>query len=235
MPPLAHINWLSYYRIISTNFPTIDLFEGVAPPEDWEALFAVEQLTNPRIRDEIGDITLVPPERRVSGNGASYVIYPFVQISPERPSRFSSGRLYGAFYAAQNFETAVREVAYHRAKFHLATNDDPVQTQGRVLKGSINAHLHDVRGPEWDNVRHPTDYSESQRLAEQLRKDGSEGIIYRSIRHPGNDNFAAFWPDVMNIPIQTNHIAYHWNGTCINKYFDYGTQEWAALPDLLAP
>ncbi len=48
------------YRVILARYPQISLFERVASPEDWDVLFAVESLTNNRLRDEVGDIRLVP-------------------------------------------------------------------------------------------------------------------------------------------------------------------------------
>jgi len=59
------------YRAILSRYPQIDLFERVSSPEEWDVLYAVESLTNPRLRNEVGDIRLVAPEDRVYGDGAS--------------------------------------------------------------------------------------------------------------------------------------------------------------------
>ena len=37
------------YRIILSRYPQISLFERVSAPQDWDALYAVESLTNPRL------------------------------------------------------------------------------------------------------------------------------------------------------------------------------------------
>ena len=58
---LARITWTPSWRIIPSRFPPIDLFERIADPADWEALIQLESLTNPRLRDEVGEITLVSP------------------------------------------------------------------------------------------------------------------------------------------------------------------------------
>ena len=54
-----------------------------------DSLVELEMLTNPRVRQEVGEISLVPPEERVSGAGASWVMAPFTHIG--WPSRFSDG------------------------------------------------------------------------------------------------------------------------------------------------
>lgn len=228
IPPITHVKWPAYYRIIASRFPPIDLFERIAPPEDWEILAEIESLTNPRIRDSIGKISLVPPQERVSGLGAAYVMAPFVHVSPDRPSRFSDGTRFGVLYAARDFDTALREVVYHREVFHGNTRDSHLVTEERVLKGSLDATLHDIRNG-WETCHHPTDYMASQQLAARLKDQGSNGILYKSVRHPSGENVAAFRPKVMGIPIQTKHISLHWNGQRIDKYFDYERELWLTL------
>ena len=66
-PPLAHIDWKPCFRIIPSRFPPVGLFDRVTVPEDLEAIIELESMTNPRLRDEIGEIRLVPPEERKGG------------------------------------------------------------------------------------------------------------------------------------------------------------------------
>ena len=49
--PVSRVEWKGAVRIIRSAFPPIDLFERVADPVDWDALHAIESLTNPRLRD----------------------------------------------------------------------------------------------------------------------------------------------------------------------------------------
>jgi hypothetical protein len=64
--------WPQAWRVIASRYPPINLFERVSTdPRVWDVLIELEQLTNPRVRDEVGAIHLVPPKRRVSGPNAS--------------------------------------------------------------------------------------------------------------------------------------------------------------------
>ncbi len=65
--PVTPIQWHGAVRIIRSIFPPIDLFEDIADPADWPLLIAAEQKTNPRLMETIGNLDLVPPDRRVSG------------------------------------------------------------------------------------------------------------------------------------------------------------------------
>src|SRR5262245_41709121 len=79
--PRRRVSWSPCYRIVPSRFPPIDLFERVADPADYEAIYAVEALTNTRLRDETGRLELVPAGDRVSGAGASWIMAPFTHIS----------------------------------------------------------------------------------------------------------------------------------------------------------
>lgn len=127
---LARIEWKPGWRSLASRFPPIQLFERVTAPEDLEAVIAVESLTNPRLRDEVGDIRLVPPEDRVSGPGAGVIMAAFTHLDPVG-SRFSDGS-YGVFYAANDLDTAIAETRYHRERFMRATAEGRMEIDMRV-------------------------------------------------------------------------------------------------------
>jgi len=54
--------WRKAYRIVSSRYPPIGVFEGVTDPADLEIIYDIESLTNPRLRDEMGQISLVHPD-----------------------------------------------------------------------------------------------------------------------------------------------------------------------------
>ena len=82
--PVSHVEWKGAVRIIRSAFPPIDLFEDIADPADWPLLISAEQKTNPRIMATIGNLDLVPIDRRVGGSGAG--------SSPPLSKRAISGR-----------------------------------------------------------------------------------------------------------------------------------------------
>lgn len=229
---LRAVSWPTATRIIASRFPPIDLFERLsADPRDWEAFIALESLVNPRLRQEAGEISLVAPEERVAGPGASWVMAPFTHVNPNG-SRFSDGS-YGVYYAAQAFETAVRETVYHYERFYADADLGLIRSeQMRVLVGTIEADFHDVDSLDADareRVLDPDDYGAGRALAAHLREDGSNGVVYPSVRHPGGACLGAFRPKAVGIPVQTTHLLYHWNGARIDKVFDYEREAWSPL------
>src|SRR5690242_15428008 len=109
----TQVKWLPSWRIISSRFPPIDLFERVANEEDFETVIEIEQLTNPRLREELNNISLVPKKERKFGPGTSYIMSAFTNL---KPSRFSNGS-FGVYYASKTLETAVLETKYHKQNF----------------------------------------------------------------------------------------------------------------------
>lgn len=225
--PLIRVRWPKAYRIIRSIHPPVDLFEDIADPQDWEALASAESKTNPRIWDHIGKLDLVPPERRVRGPGASYLMAAFVHVSTDRPGRFTDGS-YGVYSAGDREEVAIREVAYHHGVAMADSSEEPGWTsQFRVLVNQLDLDLHDVR--PCDRYHDPNDYQASQALGRQLRASGANGIVYRSVRCPGGECVAIFWPDLMNVPMQADHFDYHWDGERVDKIRNYRTNAIFAL------
>src|SRR5690242_2199505 len=222
--PLATIKWKRAARIIRSLYPPIDLFEDIADPADWALILSAEQKTNPRLMETIGNLDLVPPERRVSGPGASYLMAPFTHVSLDRPSRFSDGS-FGVLYVGNTFEVVLFETMHHHARFMAATAQRPGWTsQFREIVLDVDAELHDVRTVV-DNasVLAPDDYREGQALGAHLRSLGSEGIVYPSVRAPGGECASLFYPDRASLPTQGRHLDYHWNGITIDYYRDAGS------------
>ena len=138
----------------------------------WRRCSNLESLTNPRLRDEAGDIRLVPEEDRVSGPGTSVVMAAFTHLNPEG-SRFSDGS-YGVFYAARELETAVAETAFHRERFMRATDQSRMELDMRVYAVELDGRLHDLRGraASFPLVYSRDSYGPAQELAKRLRDGG---------------------------------------------------------------
>ena len=101
------------YRLVNGKYPPIAIFDDVADQADFDALFAVQALTNPRLQNEVGDQNRVPPAERPWGiPGCNYALGPFVHVNPAG-SRFSDGA-YGVFYCADRMATGV---GGHRPRF----------------------------------------------------------------------------------------------------------------------
>ncbi len=206
------------YRLMPSKFPPIALFEDVANHEDFEILFSLQAITNPRLRQEAGNLHCVPPEERPYGiRGCSYALGPFVHINPAG-SRFSRGN-FGIYYAAVDVSTAVAETRHHQEKYFSSVDGlkyDRISM--RCLKTTFSALLHDIRANQYrqSDWYHSDNYQSSQSLGEALKKSGSKGIVYDSVRNPGHSCYGLFTPKVIVDVIQSAHYSYIWDGQKIS-------------------
>lgn len=215
---VSHVRWKKQYRIIPSKFPPINFFEGLVDPNLMAAAFEVEAMTNSRLRAEVGDISLVKAEDRVSGPGSSVVMAAFTHIG--RPTRFSDGQ-FGVYYAAQALETAVKETIFHRQRFMRYTHEHPGDLDMRVYVGRIQKPLVDIRMAEYKYLHEPDlgQYPVSQAFGAEIRAASHWGIVYNSVRHPGGFNIAALRPPAVSVPVQGPQLIYRWDGEQICAVF----------------
>ncbi len=230
--PTRHVDWPQAWRIIASRYPPINLFERLTDdPGVWEALVALEQLTNPRVRDEVGEISLVSVEDRVAGPGASYVMASFTHANP-KGSRFSDGT-FGVYYAASKLQTAIAETVHHFEAFARDSGDPHRMEDMRVLVGVVQEQFEDVTELAEEHrlrVLDPNSYEASRAYAIQMRANGAMGVVYPSVRRQGGECIGAFKPRAVGMPHQERHLKYRWNGTRVDRYFDYQNETWIELP-----
>jgi RES domain-containing protein len=219
---LSTDSWLPCHRLIATRFPTVGLYDQVAAPKDLEVVFAIEALTNPRIRQEMGQLSLVPPADRVAGPGATLIMAAFTHLNP-LGSRFSDGS-WGVYYAADSLETAVAEVSHHRGAFLARTAEEAIDIDLRWIQADLRDRLHDLRGQgaAWAAAYDPDRYGASQDLGRELRTQGSAGIAYDSVRRAQGQCVAVFRPKALSNARAAGHVGLHWDGTHISHWFEKG-------------
>ena len=206
--PGSEVNDL-VYRVILSRYPQINLFERVSSPQDWDVLYAVESLTNPRLRDEVGDIRLVAQEDRVYGDGASWIMAAFTHPPVDgRGGRFN--RDFGIYYCTADEEVAIAESSFHRARFLLESGIDHATQEMRVIRARLGpVTLQDVRHLAGHAIYDPDDYGEAQQLGYALREAKSCGIHYRSVRSNG-DCYGVMRARPLSDAIHWRYLRYHY-------------------------
>jgi RES domain len=210
---VSRVRWAKTCRLIPTRFPTIGVFDRIAAPADLDALVELEAWTNDRVSTEIGILHVLPQDEWVVGRPmASVVMAAFCHPRPGG-GRFS-GTDRGAWYAARTLETALAESTYHRGRELAEVGAFETRMQMRLYHADFRAAFHDIRprragfAPLYD----PNSYVESQRFGREILEQGSNGIVYRSVRHEGGECVACFRPKlVLNVRVAA-HFEYKWEG-----------------------
>ncbi|UVE19629.1 RES family NAD+ phosphorylase [Pseudomonas sp. LS44] len=202
--------WNRAYRIVSSAFPPISVFEDVLDPADLEQAYLIEGLTNDRLREEAGLLALVAPEDRVSGPGASPLMAAFTHIG--YASRFTDGK-YGVYYCGDSLQTAIAETRYHKERFLRATAEPSMELTLRTYVCQVIKPLVDIR-QDYAQLHNPdpSSYPIAQHFAAEQRKQKAWGLLYRSVRHADGECAALFRPPAASLPLQGVHLRYVWDG-----------------------
>ena len=218
--PVRRVRWAQACRIVPTRHPTVYLYDRVADEADFDALYALEALTNDRLRDELGRIELVPRAERRYGVGSGPIMAAFTHVNPQG-SRFSDGG-FGVFYAARDRATAVAETRHHHAIFLAATGEGPMHLPMRLYHVAVDARLHDLRPPGAADpaVHDPSSYAASRALGVALRRAGSAGVAYRSVRRPGGACVGLYSPRGASRCLHAAVLLYAWDGSAFTDVFE---------------
>lgn len=214
MPPASELRLRNSCRLVPSLYPSRGILDAVAAPEDLSMVLELESWTNDRISAELGTLHRVPPEEWVVGRPMASVI--MAAFCHPRPGggRFNSADR-GAWYAGESLATAHAEVVYHRTAELAEIGVFETRVQMRLYRADFHGVFHDVRAASPENVPYhdPVSYVASQRLARQLLAEGSNGVIYRSVRRAGGECLACFRPALVGNVRSGAHYEYRWQGT----------------------
>lgn len=211
--PLAD-ETLQAYRLVNSKFPPVALFDDVADAEAFEVLYQIQELTNPRLKNEVGRLELISRSEIPFGiPGCSYATAPFTHVNPAG-SRFSDGS-FGVLYLADTVETALAEVKHHQSLYW--SNVPQLNYERFVFRGLScsfrQSGMKDatVIAPS-DPLYHPDDYSAARRLGKMLKSARCPGLRYHSVRNAGSHCWALMTPRPVLSVIQAAHYEMVWNG-----------------------
>jgi hypothetical protein len=212
--PETLLRWKAAPRLVASRYPVVGLLDRVASPEDLEAVFELETWTNDRISGELGILHTIPRAEWVTGRTmASVIMAAFCHPRPGG-SRFSTAER-GAWYAAHTIDTALEESIYHRTEELREIGAFETRVQMRVYLADFSARFHDIRAARraWIPLYDPKDYAVSQQFGRQLLDAGSNGVVYRSVRHAGGECVACFRPPLVRNVRTGGHYEFHWQGS----------------------
>jgi len=207
------VRWKATARLVPSRFPVVGLFDRVADAADLDAIFELEGWTNDRISAQVGILNCVGRDEWVLGQPMASVV--MAAYCHPRPGggRFSDERR-GAWYAARTLETALAESIYHRTREIVEVGTYDMRMQMRLYLADFSARFHDIRGAAGTAALYdPADYTASQRFAREQLQKGSNGIVYRSVRHREGQCIACFRPPLVKNVRVGGHYEYRWDGT----------------------
>jgi hypothetical protein len=212
--PIRSLDWEGAHRLI----PSLYSEEGTVLAEiaDNDAMLAdvvlLDGATNDRIQGEQHGLAGISTYELIYGIPNAHIVNAAFTHTCEAGSRFSD-QSRGAWYAADQLDTSVAEVAYHKARrlaeiivpglpgsrpdHEVSTYDD--------WRADFRAAFHALEPPdEFPECLQPEPvpqcYAASQQMARLLLEQGSNGLLYPSVRRADSGSLACFRPALVYHP-----------------------------------
>ncbi len=179
-------------------------------------LAELEGATSARMVGQNRGFVGIDPKEFVYGiPHAAFINASFAYAKPRELSRFS-GPNRGAWYAALHIDTCLREVIFHMAEFLEAAGDFNAVVDYAEMFASFAGEFVDLRDvtskPTYLNPNKAIGYPAGNALADAIRHEGLNGIIYPSVRHRGGTCVVALWPHAVQSVAQGGIYRVTWRG-----------------------
>jgi hypothetical protein len=214
LPPVSRVRWTRTSRLVPSRYPSVGILDRIAAPGDLDAIIELEAWTNDRVSTELGILHTLPPEEWVVGTPMASVVMAAFCHPATGGARFSSGER-GAWYAGRSVDTALTESVYQRTRQLEEVGHFDTRMQMRLYHADFSGMFHDLRGlqKQFAAVYDRDSYAASQRLARELLEEGSNGIVYDSVRHEGGECIVCFRPPLVRNVRVAAHYEYAWQGS----------------------
>lgn len=201
-------------RLVSSARLRPPVLEALVPADDVAALAEIEGATSARLVAEARGTEGVNREEFVYGVPyATFVNAAFAYSKPRQPNRFNASR--GAWYAALEVKTCMREVAYHMADFLEKAGQYKGVVEYAELFASMAGEFVDLRAMGSHRCLDPEPaigYPIGNAIADAAIARGLNGVIYPSVRHAGGTCIAALRPHAVQSVAPGALYRFEWSG-----------------------
>lgn len=205
MASLREIHYTGTHRLIPAKYSKESVLENLDLPAGVIAdLSELDAATNERKLAEAGENPAIGPGELLYGVPEAHIVNAAFLHPGPYGGRFHTPER-GAWYAGVELETSIAEVAFHKRRF---LND-------ARISGRYSFHYQDFIADFSGNFHHldprelkscqrsdpvPQCYSAPQALAHMLLYEGSNGVVYPSVRLPSGTCVACFRPALVFHP-----------------------------------
>jgi len=201
-------------RLVSTARLRPPVMERLVSADEAQALAEIEGATSGRLTAESRGAEGIGRGEFVHGVPyANFVNAAFAYWKPREPNRFNMGR--GAWYAALDVETCMREVAWHMAEFLARSGDMKGVVEYAEMFASMAGEFVDLRRTPDHPCLDPdpaAGYPAGNAVADAARAQGLNGIIYPSVRREGGTCVVALRPHAVQSVAPGAVYRFEWSG-----------------------
>jgi len=195
-PRVTKVRQDDTHRLIPSRYGDESVLATLADDEQQlRDLFELEGATNDRLLGEANLLPGISIHELLFGIPYARIVNAAFTHAHPSGSRFN-GPDRGAWYASFESETAIAEVAFHKAlELSEIRWSEPETFTFDDYLADFRADFHDLRDDSaYVGCLDPDRYANSQMLARELLLSGSGGIVYPSVRHAGGTCLVCFRP-----------------------------------------
>ena len=209
-----------FYRLIPSRFPPVDLCERLSPSEEWPELHAIEDLTNPRVRER-QYLTGVSSVEHGSPQLQNWNHAPFAYQNPE--GSWLLDPFLGNLELADCLQTALAMSIRRRELFLSRTLEPALSLDMRVLQHGVSGMFADLTGLD------PQATQDARWEAGELAlRSGVDGAVFACPVRPGARCISVFKAAALEKSVQTEHFRFVWDGDRIRALYAFSNGEMVA-------
>jgi hypothetical protein len=202
---LEQFDYTGTHRLIPAKYGAESVLESLRLPADVLAdLSELDAATNERKIAESGGNSTIGPGELLFGVPEAHIVNAAFSHPGPYGGRFHTPQR-GAWYAGVEIETSIAEVAFHKRLF-LADGRIPGRNEFDYIEflADFSGTFHTLETAEQASCLQPDPvprcYGPSQTLANKLLFEGSNGIVYPSVRCLSGTCIACFRPALVFHP-----------------------------------
>jgi hypothetical protein len=236
-PPIRSFHWKNSHRLIPSLFSESGtvLSAIVGNTKELENLMLLDGATNDRVQSEQRGFIGIDTFELVYAIPNAHVVNAAYTHPNESGSRFND-HTRGAWYAADRQKASIAEVVYHKSRrlSDIIVLDGPNQRPpGDVSTyddwlADFQSDFHVLDPPQtFSEFLQPEPvpqcYAASQALARRVLNEGSNGLVYPSVRYPGSKCIVCFRPALVYNPHRSERLEITWTAT--KTGYDHGVRQ----------
>ena len=205
MARLAQFDQAGTHRLIPAKYGAESVLERLPfPPDVLADLNELDAATNERKIAENGGNSAIGPGELLLGVPEAHIVNAAFTHPGPFGGRFH-GAQRGAWYAGFEIETSIAEVAFHKRRFLVDGRIEGRHAFDYIdFLADFSGEFHSFEPAELESCLQPDPvpqcYSASQALANKLLFEGSNGIVYPSVRQHSGTCISCFRPALVFHP-----------------------------------
>lgn len=219
-PPIRYFHYESFHRLIPSRYSDSGtVLSAIAEDsEELGDLILLDGATNDRLQSELRGTIGISTFELLYGIPNAHIVNAAYTHPNDSGSRFND-HTRGAWYAADVQNGSIAEVVFHKSKrlSDIIVLNAPSQRPQQDVStfddwlADFQADFHVLDPPEdyWEYLKPdpvPQCYAASQQLARNLLDEGSNGLVYPSVRFRGSHCLVCFRPALVYNPHRSERL-----------------------------